>query len=521
MENPLLTLKVVPPCGETKYPSSQALEKLQKYLGEQQTSDIKMAEMTGILSHRTEGQLLVLEVDSPLMPSRPEKTNQAIVTLVSIAPIVEKLPHLGQVQTLELRGQKFYSQVVPWSDRSGKTWNLASLMLEDDLQAVVSKRDQITFLFAGMGFVSAIGLGLLSSRQLLGRVQQSLSRLEGLKQRSDERLQRLIINVPGVIYRAVRDSNGVDRLTYISSRCYEMYEVSAEEVVEDVGVLSKLIAPEDLKTMHQSANRAIETLSSWRAEYRIRTASGQIKWLQVSASPEVMNDGSIAWDGVVFDISDRHRADEVVNLYRSKLEETVKQRTAELEAANYELSLMVKVDGLTQIANRRHFDQHLADDWKRLARSKQPLSLIMCDVDYFKRFNDSYGHPEGDKVLQKIAAVLKQVLKRPDDLPARYGGEEFAIILPNTDLVGAMQVAEKIRQEVLALQINHKASSVNGFVTLSLGVATVTPNQITESVRSPEDLIKIADRALYQAKHNGRNQSHVQDYRCLLKESSL
>jgi diguanylate cyclase (GGDEF)-like protein len=279
-----------------------------------------------------------------------------------------------------------------------------------------------------------------------------------------------------------------------------------------------LIAPEDVETMHQSANRAIETLSSWRMEYRICTASGRVKWLEVSASPEVMNDGSIGWDGVILDISDRHRADDVVNLYRSKLEETVKQRTAELEAANHELSLLVKIDGLTQIANRRHFDQHLSDDWKRLARSKQPLSLIMCDVDYFKRFNDSYGHPEGDKVLKKIADILKQVAKRPDDLPARYGGEEFAIVLPNTDLVGAMQVAEAIRQEVLALRINHKGSSVNGFVSLSLGIATVTPNEIAESVRSPEDLIKIADRALYQAKHNGRNQSHVQDYRCLLKE---
>lgn len=515
--------------------TAQALGKLQQNLGTQPSSKIRMADMTGILAHRTQGKLWVLEVNrsevnrsevnrsevNRSVLNSLDKTAQTTAGIVPMASILEQHPRLGQVQSVEVQGQKFYSQVIPWSDRSGKMWNLASLVLEDDLQAIVSKRDRITFLLAGIGFFSAIGLGLLSGRQLTGRVRQSLSRLEGLKQRSDERLQRLIINVPGVIYRAVRDPNGVDRLTYISSRCYEMYEVSAEKVVEDVSVLSKLIAPEDLKTMHQSANRAIETLSSWRAEYRIRTASGQIKWLQVSASPEVMNDGTIAWDGVVLDISDRHRAEDVVNLYQTKLEETVKQRTSELEMANHELSLMVKIDGLTQIANRRHFDQHLADDWKRLARSKQPLSLILCDVDYFKRFNDTYGHPAGDQVLQKIAAILKQVAKRPDDLPARYGGEEFAIVLPNTDLVGAMQVAEKIRQEVLALRINHKASSVNGFVTLSLGVATVTPNQIAESVRSPEDLIKIADRALYQAKHNGRNQSHVQDYRCLLQESNL
>jgi diguanylate cyclase (GGDEF)-like protein/PAS domain S-box-containing protein len=502
--------------------TTQALERLQDHLD---TNPVSASDMTNILPHRTDGRLLVFDphhLPQDLSQNTAQSSiQQSSMQMVTTVPILQRSHHFGQVQSLELSGQRFYSQVMPWSDRSGKTWHLASLVLDDDLQKVVSKRDRLTFGFAGLGFFSAIGLGLLSGRQLAGRVRQSMRLLEGLHRRSDERLQRLIINVPGVIYRAVRDTNGVDRLTYISSRCYEMYEVSPEHVVADIQVLSKLIAPEDLDTMHLSANRAIETLSPWRAEYRIRTASGKVKWLQVSASPEVMSDGRIGWDGVMLDVSDRHRADDVVNLYRTKLEQTVKQRTAELEAANYELSLMAKVDGLTQIANRRHFDQHLSDDWKRLARSKQPLSLIMCDVDYFKRFNDAYGHPEGDKVLQKIAAVLKQVVKRPDDLPARYGGEEFTIILPNTDLVGAMQVAEKIRKEVLALRIDHNGSSVNGFVTLSLGIATVTPNEIAESVRSPQDLIKIADHALYQAKNNGRNQSHVQDYRCLLKESSL
>jgi diguanylate cyclase (GGDEF)-like protein/PAS domain S-box-containing protein len=510
--------------------TTQALEKLENHLGKnpvrsasgtiQEVTAGMPIDMTSLLTHRTEGRLLVFEANPDQQLSAQNPANKSVqhpARTVGIVPMLQKSQRLGQVESLEFRGQKFYSQVMPWSDGSGKTWQLVSLVLDEDLQKIVSKTDRITFLLSGAGFITATVLGLLSGRQLTGKVRQSLSRLEGLKRHSDERLQRLIINVPGVIYRAVRDANGVDRLTYISSRCHEMYEVSAEQVVANIQVLSKLIAPEDAETMHHLANRAIETLSSWRMEYRICTASGHVKWLEVSASPEVMHDGSIGWDGVILDISDRHRADDIVNVYRTKLEETVKQRTAELETANHELSLMVKIDGLTQIANRRHFDQHLSDDWKRLARSKQPLSLIMCDVDYFKRFNDHYGHPEGDKVLQQIAAILKHVAKRPDDLPARYGGEEFAIILPNTDLVGAMQVAEKIRREVLALRIDHAGSSINGFVTLSLGVATVTPNEITESVRSPQDLIKIADCALYQAKHNGRNQSHVQDSRCLLE----
>lgn len=458
----------------------------------------KSVEMTGVLRHRTQGQLWMFEAN----PSKQR--------------LKADLPkRLGQVQRLEFRGQPSYSQVQPWSDRSGKTWHMASFVLEDDLQKVVSKADRIKFLLAGAGFLTAIGLGFLSGRQLTMRLRQSLTQLESLQRLNDERFQRLMTNVPGVIYRAIRQDDGIDRITYISSRCGEMYEMSAEQVVNDLQVLSKLIAPEKIKTFQHLADRAIETLSPWRMEYRIQMPSGQVKWLEIAASPDVMKDGTIAWDGMILDMSDRHRADDLVKRYRNTLKATVKKRTAELEAANHELSLMVKIDGLTQIANRRHFDQHLSDNWKRLARSKQPLSLIMCDVDYFKRFNDSYGHPEGDKVLENIAAILKQVAKRPDDLPARYGGEEFAIILPNTDLIGAMQVAEKIRQDVLALRINHIGSSVNAFVTLSLGIATVTPNEIAESVRSPQDLILIADRALYQAKHGGRNRSHVQDSRCL------
>lgn len=521
--------------------TTQALATLQDHLEQQPVHST--ADMTDLLPHRSEGRLWILDprtvvkdqIENSTIPNLPipqslisqslTPQSQSSHALTShfrsaLSPLSPLLSSVGQVQTVEWQDQKIYLRILPWQDSTGKTWYLMSMVFEQDLKNTISHHDRITFGLAGLGFVSAIALTLLCARQLVARVRRAFSRLEKLQQQSDERLQRLIINVPGVIYRAVRDDDGLDRFTYISSRCYEMYEVPAEDVLKDSQVLWQLVEPDDLDAMKMLANRSLENLTPWRMEYRIRTNSGQLKWLQVSASPDLRKDGSVAWDGVILDITDRRRADEILNRYRATLEEKVKKRTAELEKANQELALMAKLDGLTQLANRRYFDQHLSNDWKRLARSQQPLSLIMCDVDYFKRFNDCYGHQEGDRVLQEIAKVLKQVTKRPDDLPARYGGEEFAIVLPNTDLIGAMQVAEKLRQDVVALQINHARSSVSGFVTLSLGIATVTPNEIAETVRSPEDLIRIADLALYQAKHNGRNQSHVQDSRCLRPASN-
>ncbi|MFB8787918.1 MAG: diguanylate cyclase [Potamolinea sp.] len=173
----------------------------------------------------------------------------------------------------------------------------------------------------------------------------------------------------------------------------------------------------------------------------------------------------------------------------------------QLEAANQELERLACVDGLTQVANRRRFDEYLNAEWRRLAREQKPLSLILCDLDYFKFYNDTYGHLGGDLCLQQVAEVLRQTLKRPADLVARYGGEEFAVILPNTDAKGALIVAEAIREGVRGLEIPHLKSPVSQFVTLSLGVASFVPSP--DSI--PAQLIGVADKALYQAKADGRD----------------
>jgi diguanylate cyclase (GGDEF)-like protein/PAS domain S-box-containing protein len=159
-------------------------------------------------------------------------------------------------------------------------------------------------------------------------------------------------------------------------------------------------------------------------------------------------------------------------------------------------------DSLTQVANRRRFDDYLKQEWQRLAREKLPLSLILVDVDFFKAYNDTYGHLAGDQCLQKIAKAMRQALKRSSDLVARYGGEEFAVILPNTPLAGAICVAEEIWAQVKALKIAHPGSQVSEYVTLSLGVVSTVPFHEF----SPATLITAADQALYQAKTSGRDQ---------------
>lgn len=172
----------------------------------------------------------------------------------------------------------------------------------------------------------------------------------------------------------------------------------------------------------------------------------------------------------------------------------------QLTQANFKLQKLSAIDGLTQIANRYRFDSYLQEQWDRLQRSESMLSLILCDVDYFKKYNDTYGHQKGDQCLQKIAQAIAEVLKHPDDLVARYGGEEFAVILPNTTLNGALQVAQKIRTKIKALAIPHKSSEHN-IITLSLGIASLTP----QASLAPAALIQEADQALYLAKAKGRD----------------
>lgn len=180
---------------------------------------------------------------------------------------------------------------------------------------------------------------------------------------------------------------------------------------------------------------------------------------------------------------------------RKLTEQVLSQMRRDLERMSYE-------DGLTGVANRRMFDMTLAKEWRRALRSGRAVSLIMVDVDYFKAFNDRYGHQEGDECLKKVANTLKQVIGRSSDLVARYGGEEFAILLPETELLESRRLAERCRDKVRAMAIPHELSDAASVVTISLGISSVVPGLNAAET----DLLNSADAMLYQAKELGRDQ---------------
>jgi diguanylate cyclase (GGDEF)-like protein len=186
---------------------------------------------------------------------------------------------------------------------------------------------------------------------------------------------------------------------------------------------------------------------------------------------------------------------------RKTREQELLQISVLLKEANEHLQFISQTDGLTEVPNRRRFDESINTEWWRAMRNFTPLSLIMIDVDFFKLFNDTYGHQSGDKCLKQVAEVLKRETKRAGDLLARYGGEEFAAILPTTSLEGATIVAESMRASVEALGIPHDSSSAGKTVTVSVGVATIVPQRDSSLI----EFISAADQALYQAKHEGRN----------------
>ncbi len=192
-------------------------------------------------------------------------------------------------------------------------------------------------------------------------------------------------------------------------------------------------------------------------------------------------------------------------LEMKKLQEQLSESIRKIEESNASLLWLSTMDGLTGIANRRHFDATLQTEWKMSARKITPLSVIMIDIDFFKKYNDGYGHQGGDDCLKEVAKILNETINRAGDFIARYGGEEFVVILPGTDADGAAVIAEKLRTNVEAKHIAHAYSSVADHVTISLGVASIKPDSST----APENLIGKADEALYKAKDAGRNRYFI------------
>jgi diguanylate cyclase (GGDEF)-like protein/PAS domain S-box-containing protein len=241
-------------------------------------------------------------------------------------------------------------------------------------------------------------------------------------------------------------------------------------------------APHSRTALQAATRAAIEHGTSWTLELEMTTELGRYVWVR-SKGEAVLQDGvPVRIMGTLQDITERM------------------QFLTELQRANTQLAQLTITDGLTGVGNRRFFDQSLLSEWARGARQKQHLALLMIDIDHFKLYNDSYGHQGGDTCLREVARLLTTCICRPGELLMRYGGEEFAILLLDTDSLGASVVAQRCLDSVLHAALPHNASLVSHCVSLSIGVASLIPSHEAR----PEDLIAQADAALYQAKHQGR-----------------
>jgi diguanylate cyclase (GGDEF)-like protein/PAS domain S-box-containing protein len=244
-----------------------------------------------------------------------------------------------------------------------------------------------------------------------------------------------------------------------------------------------LVLPEDLPVLIAAANRIYSPeVDNSPATVRMRRKDGAVIWVEINA--RLVRDSSTG------------EPLETVLVMRDITERKLFEEKLLAEALT---------DSLTGLANRRAFDESLGKEWKRTVREGSQMSLLLLDIDHFKRFNDQYGHQSGDDCLRTVAIAVRDAARREIDIVTRYGGEEIAIILPCTDAAGAMMVAESVRLSILALQIPHPGNAQGGgLVTVSIGVATALARH-GGTMRMPESLLMSADSALYKAKHEGRN----------------
>ncbi len=302
----------------------------------------------------------------------------------------------------------------------------------------------------------------------LERLRARVATLEAELARARAHVETIFENIPANFY--VKDLEG--RYVYGSPYGFRMFGIDPTATIGKTD--ADLFPPEVAKRFAASDRRVLEAGTIEDVSYAVPVPTGPRHFAGVRFVINGADGKAIGVCGFAIDVTER------------------------IEMAK-ELERLAITDPLTGLSNRRRFDEHLAIEVARAARSGEPLSLVLCDVDNFKRYNDRYGHPRGDTCLAQVARVLEGLVRRPAALAARYGGEEFALVLPNTSEEGARLVVERLCGSVRALAVEHDANDGRGVVTMSAGVATIIGGWTAPEV------IALADRALYEAKASGRD----------------
>ena len=282
-----------------------------------------------------------------------------------------------------------------------------------------------------------------------------------------------------------RLSSGGDIL-YISPACRQIIGYKQEELIGTK--IYQRVHPDDLTSLLEEYGDPKDFSGIATFSYRMRHKTGNYIWAETTVRSVKDKSGKLS--GMMFATRD-----------------VTARRTIEIQLreSNLLLRKLSSLDGLTEIYNRRAFDDFMHTEWSFARTHRTSISLLLLDIDYFKKFNDTYGHIEGDECLKTVALTLEQFFHEKGHIAARYGGEEFAVVLPNTESVKAFQLAEEFRNKIQALQIDHIKSKVSEFVTISIGLSSLSPTPETDMM----DILNFADRALYKAKQNGRNRTEL------------
>lgn len=310
--------------------------------------------------------------------------------------------------------------------------------------------------------------------------------VQGRLSASERGLAAMMANVQGVFFRRRRSKGGEVSFPLLAGRVDELLGTAATANAASTRDPFLGLEPEDRQALLAAFDASLHDGAPVALDLRLAPASGmrQKRWLHVAASLTREDDGAVHWDGFVNDITARKSAEIALAEARTVLE------------------AMAGTDPLTGLANRRLFDERLGEEWQRAMRSGAALSLVLLDVDHFKAYNDTQGHPAGDECLRRLASLIVTGVRRPTDLAARLGGEEFALLLPGTREAEALAFAEQLRAMIEGQSDLHAAG---GVVTISAGIATARPGTDLPGTADTADLLTRADAALYRAKAAGRN----------------
>jgi diguanylate cyclase (GGDEF)-like protein/PAS domain S-box-containing protein len=420
------------------------------------------------------GAILLASGDGLLLVRRPFDASK-IATDLSKGGVFTAVARQGPVGSMAIRSTTDGVERLNSYRRVGAYPLVVAVALETEEVLQPWRTAAIHDLSASFSLAAMVAiLGALLLRQA-GRLAAAMAALA-----TREGEYRLLADTGTDVIMHIRDGIRV----YVSPASRDLLQYAPEELVGRP--IGSMIHPDD-RDAWGAGHGLSDPTAVRQATYRIRRRDGSYVWVEAHRS--LLPDG----EGFVVSIRDISR--------RKAAEQELHAAQAELRQANHALHVLARQDGLTGLANRRCFDDSIDAEMRRAMREGTTLSLIMIDIDHFKRFNDHYGHPAGDACLRKISRVVALNVSRPADLAVRYGGEELAVLLPNTTLAGAIDVANRILSAIRNLQLPHEASS-KGFISASIGVASIVP---TPDITLPAQLVEAADHMLYQAKHHGRD----------------